>query len=43
MSNQMSGLFDMLGGWNIGGVSVIVWIVGILLIGVVRIFVKGNR
>lgn len=43
MNPDMSGLFDMLGAWQIGGVSIIVWIVGFLLISIVAIFVKGNR
>lgn len=43
MADMMSGLWSMLGNWTIGGVSVIVWIVGFLLISIVAIFVKGNH
>lgn len=43
MSDTMSGLWSMFGSWTIGGVSIIVWIIGFLLISVVAIFVKGNK
>lgn len=43
MTQTMSGLWSMFSSWTIGGVSVVVWIIGFLLISIVAIFIKGNR
>lgn len=43
MVDTMSGLFSMFSSWEILGVPVTGWFIGFLLIGVVAIFVKGNR
>lgn len=43
MAETMQGIFSMFGEWTIGGVSIVVWIIGFLLLSVVAIFVKGNR
>lgn len=43
MSDVMSGLFGMLQTWNLGGVSIMIWIVAFCLLAIVGIFVKGNR
>ena len=43
MAEIMQGVFSVFSDWRVGGVNIIVWIVGFLLIGVVGIFVKGNR
>lgn len=43
MSDVMSGLWSMFSSWRVGGVSIVVWIVGFLLISIVAIFIKGNR
>ncbi len=43
MANTMSGLWDTFSSWTIGGVSILVWIIGFLLISIVAIFIKGNK
>lgn len=43
MDNPITGIWEMFSNWTIGGVSVIVWIIGFLLISIVAIFVKGNK
>lgn len=43
MADMMSGLWQMFGEWKIGGVNIVVWVIGFLLISVVAIFVKGNH
>ena len=43
LGDSFSSVFSALGQWNVAGVSLIVWIIGFLLIGIVGILVRGNK